>query len=431
MSEKLALMGGPKTVTMSEEMNAANRWPVIGEEEQTAVLAAMKDPDIYGPITRLEQEFAAYHGSKFAVAHNNGTSCIQAAYFAVGVGPGDEVICPSYTWHLSVSQVLTLHAIPVFCDVDPQSGCIDPEDIKRKISPSTKAINVLHPFGAVAPMDEIMAIARERGLPVIEDCSHAHGATYKGKKVGTIGDVGCFSLQAAKLLTAIEGGIFITDNEEYYERAIVLGHYERIPKLKSEKWRKLVPTDMRAPQAPTCYGYKYRMHPWAAVMALVQLAKLDRTSAARRANLDYLSDGIRSLGDGLTPPYEAPGTRRTWLNYICQYHADRMQGVSRDRFVEALSAEGLPSTTGRAGYLPVYWNPLYEERDMWAEGIPFDAPYVKRKVVYHRGDCPEAEAIWTRTVGLPTFPHPCDRALLDQCIEAVAKVTRNLDGLAG
>jgi len=431
MAEKLALLGGPKTVTMHEELQAANRWPVIGEEEIEAVVAAMKEPDIYAPIAEFEKEFAAYHGAKYALAHNNGTSSIQAAYFAVGVGPGDEVLCPAYTWHLSVSQVLTLHAIPVFCDVDPRTGSIDPEDLKRRITPQTKAINVLHPFGAVAPMDEIMAIAREQGIPVIEDCSHAHGALYKGRKVGTIGDIGCFSLQAAKLLTAIEGGILITNNAEYYERAVVLGHYERIPRLTSEKYRRYVPTDMRAPQAPTCFGYKYRMHPWAAAFGRVQLRKLEQISAARRRNLEYLTDAILPLSDGLVPPYEAPGTCRTWLNYICQYYPEKMQGVSRDRFVEALNAEGLPATTGRAGYLPVYWNPLYEERNMWAEGIPFDAPYVKRKVDYSRGICPQAEAIWQRTVGLPTFPHPCDKALLDQCIGAIDKVIRNLDRLKG
>lgn len=421
LSEKLALLGGHKIVTMAEELNAANEWPVFGEEEQAAVMEVMQSRNWYAATAELEKEFAAYTGSKFVLAQNNGTSTLQAAYFAAGVQPGDEVLCPAYTWHLSVSQILTLHAIPIFCDVDPRVGCIDPEDIKRKITPHTKAINVLHPFGAVAPMDEIMAIGREHGIPVIEDCSHAHGALYKGKKVGTIGDIGCFSLQCGKLMSAVEGGLLVTDNEEYYERAIVLGHYERIAGLKSEKYRKYIP---EYPNAPTCFGYKYRMHPWAAAAARVQLRNLDRHNASRRKNLVYLTERLTGLHEGFVPAYEAPLTERTWLNYICQYDDDKMDGITRDRFVEAVGAEGLPASSGRAGYLPVYWNPLYEERDMWAADCPFNCAHSHRKIEYHRGDCPEAETIWKRTVGLPSFPHLCSQELLDQCVEAVAKVIR-------
>ncbi|HUT74715.1 MAG TPA: DegT/DnrJ/EryC1/StrS family aminotransferase [Armatimonadota bacterium] len=420
---KLAIHGGPQTVTMAAELAAANRWPNIGDEERAAVDEAMNRDDVYAPIAEFERDFAHYHDANFALAQNNGTSTLHSAYFAVGVEPGDEVLCPAYTWHLSVSQVLALHAIPVFCDVDPVNGCILPEDIERKISPYTKAINVLHPYGAVAPMDEIMAVARKHGLPVIEDCSHAHGALYRGKRVGTIGDIGCFSLQASKLMMAVEGGVLITDNEEYFERAVVLGHYERIPRLRSERYRKYCPG---GENAPTCFGYKYRIHPWAAALARVQLRKLDEANAARRRNLEYLSEGLTGVCEGFEPPAEAPETRRTWLSYICQYHADRMGGVTREEFADALSAEGLPATRGRAGYAPVYWNPLYEERNMWAQGCPFDCAHSHRRVEYRRGDCPEAEAISRRTIGLPAFPLPCDRPLLDQCIEAVAKVGRNL-----
>jgi dTDP-4-amino-4,6-dideoxygalactose transaminase len=404
---------------MQDELREANRWPLFDDEERAALDEAMQG-NVYAPIAAFEREFAAYHQARFALAHNNGTSAIQAAYFAVGIQPGDEVLCPAYTWHLSVSQLLTLHALPVFCDVDPQTLCISPEDIERKISPHTKAINVLHTFGAVAPMDEILAIARRHGLLVIEDCSHAHGALYKGRKVGTIGDIGCFSLQHSKLMTAIEGGILITDNEEYYERAVLLGHYERVPELKSERYRKYHPD---YPQAPTSFGYKYRMHPLGAAIARVQLKKLDDWNAARRRNLTYLTKAMQEIGGGLEPPAEAPDTRRAWINFICQYFPDRMGGVTRERFAEALHAEGLPVTYGRTGYAPVYWNPLYRERAMWAEGVPFDSPYVKRRVEYRKGDCPEAEALWQRTVALPSFPNACSPALLEECVTAIAKVT--------
>lgn len=427
--EKLALLGGTPAFTQQEALASARRWPVFGEEEKRAVLEVLEGgKSIYAPIDEFEAAFAEYHGVKFALAHNNGTSAIHAAYFAVGVGPGDEVIVPAYTWHLQVSQILTLHAIPVFCDVDPKDATIDPDDIKRKITPRTKAIAILHPHGALAPMDEIMSIAREHGLPVIEDCSHAHGALYKGKKAGTIGDIGCFSLQASKLMTGIEGGVLITSNEEYYERACVLGHYKRIPQLKSEKYRRFNQSDKL--QAPSCFGFKYRIHPLAAAIALVQLKHLDDWNATRRRNMSYLTERLSQISDAFEPPYERPGTQRLWLNYICQFYSERANGVSRERFVEALVAEGLPVTRGRAGYLPAYWNPLYEERvSMWGNGYPFDAPAVKHRVEYRRGDCPQTEAYVQRTVGLPVLHHPCDRSLLDAIVETVAKVLRHIDQL--
>ena len=431
MAEKLAIHGGPKAIKREDELKRVSKWPVFGEEEKKAVLEVLESDNLYSPIGEFEREFASYMGVKYALATNNGTSAIHSAYFAVGVGPGDEVITSAYTWHLQVSQILALHAIPVFCDIDPKTACIDPDDIRRKITPRTKAIAVVHPYGAIAPMDEIVEIAREHGIAVIEDCSHAHGAKYKGRMVGTIGDIGCFSLQASKLMTAIEGGVMITNNEEYYERACVLGHYERIPSLKSEKYRRFYQRDKE--MAPSCFGFKYRIHPLAAAIARVQLRHLDEWTKIRRRNMCYITKRLEEVGEenngAFEPPYESPECERVWLNYICQYYADKT-GVPRERFIDALNAEGLPANRGRTGYLPVYWNPIYEERvGMWGEGYPFDAPYVKRKVEYSRGLCPEAERFYKRTVGLPVLHHEASNELLDEYVEAVAKVLRNIESL--
>jgi dTDP-4-amino-4,6-dideoxygalactose transaminase len=397
-------------------------------EEKAAVAAALDAADLYEATSTFERAFGAYHGTRFALAQNNGTSTLHAAYFAVGVRPGDEVITSAYTWHLQVTPILALHALPVFCDIDPATGCIDPEDVRRKLSPRTRAIVVVHAYGAVAPMEAIAAIGREHGIPVIEDCSHAHGATYHGRKVGTLGDIGCFSLQAAKLMTGIEGGILITDNEEYYERSCLLAHYERLPALRSETCRKYFNPGQA--QAPTSYGFKYRMHPLAAVLAGIQLRRLDEGNRVRRSNMGYLSRHLAEVGgDLLRPPHEEPGVERTWLGYMCQYHPPR-GGAPRDRIVEALRAEGLPATGGRAGYLPVYWNPLYEERSsMWAEGDPFDAPYLGRRITYERGLCPQAEQFWQRTVGFPVLHQPVSAELSGEIVEAVEKVLRGRDAL--
>jgi dTDP-4-amino-4,6-dideoxygalactose transaminase len=430
MREDLALFGGKKGFTRTEELASATRWPVFSEEEKKAVCEVLEGENIYAPIEQFEREFAFYHGVKYALAHNNGTSSIHAALFAVGVEPGDEVITSAYTWHLQVTPIIALHAIPVFCDIEPKSACINPTDLKRKISKRTKAIVVVHPYGAVAPMDEITSLAQEHGIPVIEDCSHAHGAKYRGKKVGTLGDIGCFSLQASKLMTGIEGGVLITNNEEYYERACVLGHYERIPRLKIEKYRKYYQPERE--MAPSCFGFKYRMHPLAAAIARVQLRHLDEWNSIRRHNMTYITKAINEvmneIGDFFEPPYEAPNTERVWLNYICQYYADK-SGVPRERLIEAFKAEGIPATGGRTGYLPVYWNPIYEERSVWAKGYPFDAPYVSRRITYERGICPEAEKFWRRTVGLPVIHRRVSEDLLEEYVAAITKVLKNINFL--
>lgn len=429
--EKLALHGGPKAVTRSEELEQVSRRENIVEEEKNAVCEVLDADNVYGAIYEFEKDFASYMRLNYALATNNGTSSIHSAYFAVGIGPGDEVITSAYTWHLQVSQILALHAIPVFCDIDPKSACIDPNDIKHKVTSRTKAIAVVHPYGAIAPMDEINEIAETEGIPVIEDCSHAHGAKYKGKKSGTLGNIGCFSFQASKLMTGIEAGIMVTNNEEYYERACLLGHFERIPKLKSEKYSRFNQPDKEV--APACFGFKYRIHPLGAAIARVQLGHLDEWTKTRRRNMCYITEKLESVGKenegAFKPPYEAPETERVWLNYIGQYYADKTS-VPIEHFINALTAEGMPSGRGRPGYLPVYWNPLYEELvDMWGKGYPFNAPYVSRKITYPRGLCPEAEKYYQRTVGLPMLHREASRELLDECVEAVAKVLRNLNKL--
>jgi dTDP-4-amino-4,6-dideoxygalactose transaminase len=436
MADKLALSGGPKTITRDEELRDARSWPSFTEEEVCAVREVLSEKggwggDVYGPIAAFEKDFSAYMGSKFTLPMNNGTATIHSAYFAVGVGPGDEVITSAYTWHLQVGQILALHAIPVFCDIDPISACIDPDEVRAKITPRTRAISVVHPFGAIAPMEELVEIGEEHDIPVIEDCSHAHGSTYRGRKVGTIGDIGCFSLQASKLMTGIEAGVMITDVEEYYERACLLGHYERISKLKNEKYRRLYEPEKE--MAPTCFGFKYRMHPLAAAIARVQLEHLDEWTRVRRGNMCRISEGLVSAGERnngmFQPPYDEPDTERVWLNYICLYHAQK-SGVARNKFVDAVNAEGLPASGGRTGYLPVYWNPVYDEKlDIWGEGYPFSAPYVQSEVNYPRGLCPEAEVFFTRTVDLPVLHREVGGELLEEYVGAVDKVLTNIDSL--
>jgi len=299
MKETLALFGGTKSVTAENK----DHWPLITDEDVTAVTHLLRKGEISitdgsGIIQELEQAFAEYLGVQYALVQCNGTSTLHAALFAVGVGYGDEVIVPTYTWPSTASTVLLCNAIPVFCDIDPHTFCADPADIERKITSATKAIAVVHLWGHPAEMDEIMAIARRHGLAVVEDASHAHGATYKGRKVGTIGDVGCFSLQGSKALPGGEAGIAVTNNPDFFDRMLTFSHYGgRIEKDSL--------TDRYTQFAFTGFGPKYRVHPLAAAIARVQLKHLDEYIKARRQNLDYLTDGLATI-PGITPPYTAP-----------------------------------------------------------------------------------------------------------------------------
>ncbi len=427
MSDQLAILGGQPAISDPQALAQACTRPGFDEDEVAAVCQLLREGASYSEIRAFEQEFAQWLPAQFALAQNNGTSTLHAAYFACGVGPGDEVIVSAYTWHLAVGPILALHALPVFCDIDPLDGTIDPEQIERNITPRTKAINVVHPFGAVADMAAIMDVANRHGIPVIEDCSHAHGAEFSGRRVGSIGQIGCFSLQKSKLLTAIEGGVLTTDDRSLYERAVALGHYELIKNLEDPHLRRLA----GGPEtAPANFGFKYRMHPLAAALARAQLKKLQARNQVRDQNMRYIAQAIGEIGgDVLRPPAERPGTKRVWFEFICQFDEDKA-GVSRDRFVEALQAEGLKAKAGRSGYLPVYWNPIYSERmDIWGRGAPFDGPASPRRIEYPRGLCPRAEEYCRRQVSLPIVHRRADRELLDQYIAAIAKVLSNLDKL--
>ncbi|MCZ6676056.1 MAG: DegT/DnrJ/EryC1/StrS family aminotransferase [Candidatus Poribacteria bacterium] len=408
---QLAIKGGDKAVTLDQ--GEADQWPIIDDEVTEAVVNQLKSGEISfsETIYKFEEEFAAYHGVKYALAHNNGTASIHGALFGVGVGPGDEVITPAATFWGTYMPILSCQAIPVFCDIDPFTGCAAPEDIERRISPHTKAMIVVHLGGMPAEMDAVMALARRHNLIVIEDCSHAHGATYKGKKVGTIGDVGCFSMQAGKLLPSGEGGVMITNNLEYYERAVCLGHYERISRLPSEKYHKY---------ASTCLGYKYRITPISAAIARVQLRHLDERNKRRNANVMYLMEGIAECPGiyPIKPPDYA--FRGYYSRPYVRYAAEELGGLPKEKFIQALQAEGVhvsSSAPGGSNHLTA----VFQERNHTA----FTRPEVQREVKYQKGDLPASENPREDLFTIPAFPS-ASRELLDQYIEAFRKVVINI-----
>ena len=389
MSERLSVDGGPKAITLDQE--TANRWPLIEKEEIESLREVMQKSNFYEEAYVLEEEFEEYIGSKWALAHNNGTAAIHAAFFALDLGPGDEVITPSYTYWATCMPILVCGAIPVFAEVNPETCTIDPEDIERRITPRTKTIIVVHLWGMPCEMDKIMKIARRYNLKVIEDAAQAHGAEYKGKKVGTIGDIGCFSFQASKLMTGIEGGILITNNQEYYERAMALGHYERL--------KNLSPESLYQKYYATSFGFKYRIHPLAAAIARVQLRHVEKRNKRRNKNIEYLDNKLRDL-PGIKIFKAPPYVKRVYYQHEIILEEEKLK-VNKDKFMEALRKEGAQISGER--YPLQHQQTIYKERGVSLQTLPV------------------TECIRDKILSLPVFPQ-ADFNLLDQYAKAFRKV---------
>ena len=270
----LALLGGARAVQAVQADDAIFRWPIVTDEDEQAVLEVLRRGAMSGTdVTKqFEQEFAAWQGRTYALGCNNGTSALHCAMFGRGIGVGDEIICPSIAYWASALQVFALGGTVVFAEVDPDTLCIDPADIEHRIGERTKAIMVVHYLGHPADMDPILRIAQRYRLKVIEDVSHAHGARYQERMVGSFGDVAAMSLMSGKSLAVGEAGMLVTDDRAIYERAIAFGHYERYDDAIQDP-------DLRAYRRLPLGGYKYRMHQLSSAVGRVQLRHYDERMA--------------------------------------------------------------------------------------------------------------------------------------------------------
>ena len=404
--EELAIHGGPRAVT--SDLTEATAWPNVSDDDLTAIGRVLREPNYgcYDEGYRLEEEFAAYTGSRYALAHVSGTATIHAALYAVGIEPGDEVIVPSFTYWASCMPVVTLNAVPVFAEVDAHTTNIDPADIERRITAKTKAIIVVHMFGLPCEMDRIMEIAARHDLKVVEDAAHAHGAEYCGRPVGTIGDVGCFSFQASKLLPAIEGGMLVTDERACFEKALALGHYERLSKLPEDSpYRKY---------AVTGFGYKYRIHPASAAMARVRLVQLEALNAKRNRNMAFLDEALAQI-DGFAPISLPPDSKRVYYGYRLHYDAEALGGTEIDSVVAALRAEGVQ--VGRERYFIQHLQPVYAKARQELSRL------LQAEVAPAETHLPVTEGLHSRLLSLPTFPQGT-RALMEQYVKAFTKVSK-------
>lgn len=332
--EKLSALDSGNMFNTGSDMFS---WPVINKEMEDGVLKVLREVKMSGvDLTKeFEAGFAKWHGVKYAIGHSSGTASLQAAMYGVGLGFGDEMICPNITYWASCAQALTLGASVVFADIDPETLCISPDDIEHRITSRTRAIMVVHYLGHPADMDRIIPIAKKHNLKIIEDVSHAHGSMYKGRMVGTFGDAAGFSLMSAKSFAIGEAGILITNDRECYERAILFAHYERqgelsIPELKAEA-------------ALPIGGYKYRMHQMSSVVGIEMLkcfpAQMEEVDKA----MNYFWDSLEGV-KGIRAHRPAKGSNSTMGAWYCPhglYKPEELGGLSVKRFCEALNAEGV------------------------------------------------------------------------------------------
>ncbi len=411
--EKLALLGGEKAV---EKSLAEISFDIVPESAYPRVNELMKTGMISMStmVYELEAKFGEYVGAKYAVCVPNGTTSIQTALFAVGVGAGDEVIVPSFTFWGTVGPIVACNAVPVFADCDPYSHCITPETVEKCITEKTKAILAVHVWGTPCDMDGLSALAKKHGLKLIEDCSHAHGAAYDGKKVGIIGDVGCYSMQASKLVAAGEGGIVVTNSKECYERSIAYGNCDRLRRVDADSpYKKYVLTGM---------GYKHRIAPISAAIAYSNLELLDERNAVRTKYGKYFEELISDISF-IVPQAIPEKAERVYGYHYGTYRSDRFGGLSLHTLLKALSAEGV--TCGGCSYGMLHHEPLFNEGA--------DSPM-------HAFSCPEYGKEYAPPKNLPVSEYLRSAALLmaprfekvteqdiEQYAKAYHKVASSLD----
>jgi dTDP-4-amino-4,6-dideoxygalactose transaminase len=420
-SAKLAIHGGEP----AKEQPDPPMYPggmSIDEQEEQAVLEVLRAKRLfryYGPnkgpskVDELEEAFAAHMGTRHALAVTSGTASLICGLHGIGVGPGDEVIVPAYTWIASPGSVLAVGAVPVMAEVD-ESLTLDPEDVERKITPYTKAIMPVHMRGVPCRMDALMEVARQHGLKVIEDTAQADGASFKGQRLGSIGDVGCFSLQFNKIITSGEGGMVITDDEQVWKRAIMF--HDVIGGLRNE-----------FPGDEILWGINFRMPELLAAVMLVQLQRLDSLLDAMRARKRMLQTGIAPVAQrkGVTFQ-EIPDPEGDASIALIFFLKD--PGTAA-QVAEALRAEnvgaGVMYHPDRSDYhVYPHWTPIMEQRTWTARGGPWR--WAQRDIEYTKDMCPRTLERLGRAVHLDVSP-----LLTNEDIEeTIDGVNRVLDTLA-
>ncbi len=357
-------------------------YPLIGEDEVLAVSEVLKSGMLAQGknVARFEEEFASYIGVEHAVATSSGTAALDVALKAIGIGEGNEVIVPSFTFIASANSILFQGARPVFVDVDRTTFNIDPDDLLEKITPKTKAVIGVHLFGHPFDLKAIGEICDDHNLYLIEDAAQAHGAEYNGKRVGGFGTIGCFSFYATKNMTTGEGGMITTDDDELAGRCrLIRSHGER------EKYNH------------TILGYNLRMTDIQAAIGIIQLRKLEEFNRKRIKNAEYLNRHLRM--EGLITPHKKGEVKHVYHQYVIKLEDDFP--MSRDAFCEYLRSNGVGCAVHYP--IPIYEQPLYQQ------------------LGYGEQRCPVASALARKVLSLPVHP-----ALTEEDLRHIIEVINNL-----
>jgi perosamine synthetase len=421
MTEKLAIDGGTPVLARSDYHD----WPIVGPDVRRLIQEVLDSGIIAGgtapQVTALEREWAQYVGSKHCLTTTSGTAALHMALAAVDVGPGDEVVTSAFTFLASASCALHQDAIPVFVDIDPRTYNLDPTRLEAAINERTKAIIPVHIQGLPADMDPIMDIARKKGIAVIEDACQAHGAEYKGTKVGRIGDVGTFSLNNYKNLPGGEGGLFTTDDETLLNKGMLIRCFgDEIDEISH-----------RRVYNASILGYMYRNQELPAAFARAQLLHLDEYNATRIANANYLTQELAKI-PGVIPPYCPPEHKHVYFMYNVRFDPQAAGvdcGARRFRVAveKALYREGV--LVGQWQTMPVPAQDLFQSKlgyggssHPWAlnedRGIVYD---------YDPDQFPVAQMLCDSYTIVHGIHAPNGQALMDKILTAFHKVFDHLD----
>jgi len=392
-------------------------WPFWDETELEAVQEVVKSGKwgmLQGKkVKEFEEKFAAYQDARYGICVTSGSVALRIALQSLGIGPGDEVILPAYTFIASASAVIEVNAVPIFVDIDPQTYNIDPQKVKEAISEKTKAIMPVHIGGRPASMGTLLEIAERHRVKIIEDAAQAWGSEWRGRKVGAIGDIGTVSFQSSKNITSGEGGIILTNDENLAETCRSLSNCGR---LEGGIWYEHY-----------LLGGNYRLSEFQGAILLAQLSRYEEHKKKREENAHYLAERLGNI-EGIEPLLDGEDvTSNAYHLFIFKYHKEHFQEAPKEKFVAALRAEGITLLHG--GYsLPLYKQPVMRDQAFGPHRCLLE--HYGKELDYSRCYCPETEkacseeAIWVQqSLLLGT------REDLDSVVEAIKKIKAHAEEL--
>lgn len=417
VSGKPAILGGDPVRTTKFPS-----WPIWDENDEKAIIPVLRSGvwtrrDV---VTRAEQKFATLMGSKYCLLTTHGTTALVTALRALAVEGGDEVITTPWSWISSMACIFLNNALPVFVDIDPETWMMNADQIESRINPDTKVILPVQITGGICQMDKIIAIAQKHNLKIVEDACEAHLAEWKGKKAGTLGDLGCFSLQNGKQLTSGEGGAIIGNDERIMDLCYSIHNVGAVR-------GKYMPKDKGA---NPILGNKCRMAEYQASMVITQMDTIEQETQKRCENADYLTSKIREI-PGIVPRKDYKETNRTSYYYYGFRFKEKEFGITRDVFAKALQAEGIPvSPNLGVTSIPLYQNGVVESV---ISSKTYQKLYSKKRLDDYRAsfNLPEVEKLCKESIGLHSSTLLGPKSDIDDIYRAILKVYENREQLKG